>query len=76
MAQEYNHLLEVEAVMGKYSREIRKHITGQQTAVPLNRAENAGRAGTDAIQSLNDIAQCTGIFLFLLRPAQELLQFP
>ena len=30
IAQEYNHLVEVEAVMGKYSREIRKHITQQQ----------------------------------------------
>ena len=30
IAQEYNHLVEAEAVMGKYSREIRKHITGQQ----------------------------------------------
>ncbi len=30
IAQEYNHLVEAEAVMGKYSREIRKHITQQQ----------------------------------------------
>ena len=45
MAQEYNHLLEVEAVMGKYSREIRKHITGQQNrrAVEQSRERRQGR---------------------------------
>ena len=45
MAQEYNHLLEVEAVMGKYSREIRKHITGQQNrcAAEQSRERRQGR---------------------------------
>lgn len=45
MAQEYNHLLEVEAVMGKYSREIRKHITGQQNrrAVEQSQERRQGR---------------------------------
>ena len=45
MAQEYNYLLEVEAVMGKYSREIRKHITGQQNrrAAEQSRERRQGR---------------------------------
>lgn len=45
MAQEYNHLLEVEAVMGKYNREIRKHITQQQNrrAAEQSRERRQGR---------------------------------
>ena len=64
IAQEYNHLVEAEAVMANTAVRSGSTLPSSKTAVPPSRAVSVSRTGTDTFRILNNTMQCTGDFSY------------